>query len=75
MTVWKPMRKSEINKQKIGKKIINLLSLTKKGRKIAPAIKGVKLGGWGISLLKISNTQKKRMLFRISLFKGLVNKL
>jgi hypothetical protein len=39
------MRKSEISKQKIGKKIINLLSLTKKGRKIAPAIKGVKLGG------------------------------
>ena len=69
------MRKSEISKQKIGKKIINLLSLTKKGRKIAPAIKGVKFGGCGISLLKISSKQKKTMLFSISLFNGFSNRL
>ena len=69
------MKKSEISKQRIGKQIINHLSLIKKGRKIAPAIKGVKFGGCGISLLKISSKQKKTMLFKISLFIGFNNRL
>ena len=56
---------SEKNRQISGKAITNLLSLSIKGRKTAPAIIGVKFGGCGIKRLTRSKQTKKPTLFRV----------
>ena len=56
--LWKPIIRSDIKTNIRGKVRITLLSWFIKGKNIAPAIKGVKLGGWGIILLKRINTEK-----------------
>ena len=59
-----PIKKSDMSIAHKGTEIEKVISFLIKGKKIIPASIGVKFGGCGITLLKISIRVKKIMPFR-----------
>ena len=58
----------------MGMIITNLLSSRMKGKKIIPAMSGVKFGGCGIKRLTRSKQTKKPTLFRVFIVRVFIDK-